>query len=146
MAHQSAGVLEGKSLDVDDVRGQSGGLHGRLALLDVLGARRHQEHVQHVGILLRGADDLIVVADLFHREGNVLVGLHLDLALEFVFAEGLRHLDDFGDRGVAADRDGRQAALRSGALHRAPDRLTHGFRIDDGLLVDGIVRRRLRGI
>ena len=146
MAHQGAGVLQREGLDVDDVRGQPGGLHRRLALLDVLGAGRDQQHVQHVGILVGGTDDLVVVADLFHREGDVLVGLHLDLTLEFVFAEGLRHLDDFGDRGIAADRDRRQAALRAGALHCAPDGLADGFRIDDGLLVDGVVRRRLRGI
>ena len=76
-------------------------VHGGLSLFDVFGARRDQQNVQHVRILLRGAHDLIVVTDFLHRKRNVLVGLHLDLAFEFVFAEALRHLDHFRDRCVA---------------------------------------------
>ena len=146
MAHQRAGVFQREGFDVDEVRGQARGLHRRLALLDVLGARRDQQHVEHVGILLRRAHDLIVVADFFHRERNVLVGLHLDLTFEFVLAEILRHLNHFRDRGIAADRDGREPALGAGALHRAADRLADRFRVDDGLFVDGVVRRGLRRI
>ena len=64
---QPARVFEGEGLDVDDAGGEPGGLHGCLALLDVLGARRHEQHVEHVGIFLGRADDLEVVAHLFHR-------------------------------------------------------------------------------
>ena len=98
------------------------------------------------GILLRRSHDLIVVADFFHREGNVLVGLHLDLAFQFVLAEILRHLNHFRDRRVAADRDGREAALGAGALHRAPNRFADRFRVDDGFFVDGVMRSRFRRI
>ena len=44
------------------------------------------------------------------------------------------------------DRDGRQAALGAGALHRATDRLADRFRVHDGLFVDGVVRGGLRRI
>ena len=54
-----------------------------------------------------------------------------------------RHLDDLGDGGVAADRHGDFAALGAGALHRAANGFADGFRIDDGLFVDGVLRRRL---
>ena len=111
MAHERTGVLQRERLDVDDVRGQAGSLHRGLPLLHVLGARRNQQHIQHVRVLLGGTHDLIVVADLLHREGDVLIGLHLDLALELVLPEALGHLNDLGDGGVARDGDGGEAAL-----------------------------------
>ena len=146
MAHQGAGVLEGESLDIDDLRRQARGLDGRLALLDVLGAGRDQQHVEHVGILVRRSHHLEVVAHFLHREGDVLIGLHLDLALELVLAEGLRHLNHFRDRRVAGDGDCGQPALCAGALDSAPDRLADGLGVDDGLFVDGVVRSGLRRI
>src|SRR6202034_118977 len=94
----------------------------------------------------RRADDLIVVADFFHGEGDVLVGLHFDLTFQFVLAERLRHLNDFGDRGITADRDGREAALGAGAFYRTADRFADRFGVDDGFFVDGVVRRRFRCI
>ncbi len=146
VAHQRAGVFQCEGLHVDEVRGQPRGLHRRLALLDILGARRDQQHIEHVRIFFRRAHDLIVVADFFHREGNVLVGLHFDLTFEFVLAEILRHLNHFGDRSIAADRDGREPALGAGALYRAANRFADRFRVDDGLFVDGVMRRRFRRI
>ena len=125
------------------MRGEAGGGAGGDALLDVLGARRDQQHVEHVGIFLGRPDHFEVEADFFHREGDVLVGLHLDLALELVLAQGARHLDDLGDRGIAADRDGGFLGAGAGALHGALDRLADGIRIDDRFLVDRVRRSRL---
>ena len=135
-----ARVLDGEGLDVDDARLQAGRLDGDLALLDVLRARRDEQHVDHVGVALAVADDLEVEADFLHRERNVLVGLELDLAFEIGRAQILRHLDHFRDRGVAADRDGRFARLRAGALVRAANRFADGFGVDDGFFVDGVRR------
>ena len=84
---QLAGVLERERLDVDDACGQARGLHRRLPLLDVLGSRRDQQHVEHVRIFFRRTDDFEVEADFLHRERDVLVGLHLDLRLELAVAQ-----------------------------------------------------------
>jgi len=75
-----------------------------------------------------------------------LVGLHFDLTFQFVVAESLRHLNHFRDGRVAADGNGREPALCAGAFHCAADRFADRFRVDDGLFVDGVMRRRLRGI
>ncbi len=128
------------------MRGQSGSLHGRLPLLDVFGPGGHQQHVEHVGILFRGTYHLIVVAHFFHGKRNVLVRLHLDLSLELVFTEILGHLNDFRDRGIARDRDRGEPALGAGALHGPANCLADGLCVDDGLFIDGVVRRRLRCI
>jgi len=48
--HQLAGILERERLDVDDLGRETRGLHRRLALLHVLGARRHQQHIVGVGV------------------------------------------------------------------------------------------------
>ncbi len=146
MTHERAGVLEGERLHIDDMGGESGRLHGGLALLHVLGAGGDQKHVQHVRILVGRTHDLVVVADFFHGEGDVLVGLHLDLSLELVLAEALGHLDDFGDGRIARNRDGGEAALGARALDRAADGFTDRLRIHDGFLVDGVVGSRLRRI
>jgi hypothetical protein len=82
----------------------------RRALLDVLGARGHQQHVEHFRVFFRRADHFEIEADLVHGERDVLVGLHLDLGLEFALAQVARHLDDLGDRSVAADGDATVAA------------------------------------
>jgi hypothetical protein len=139
---QAAGVLEREGLDVDDAGREAGRLHGCLALLDVLGAGRDEQHVEHVGIFLGWADHFEIEADLFHRKRNVLVGLHLDLGFEFVVAQVARHLDHLGDRGIAADRHGALLAAGAGALDSASHRLADGLRVNDRLLVDRILRRR----
>ena len=140
---QLARVLDGERLDVDDASLQAGRLDGDLALLDVLRARRDEQHVDHVGIALAVADDLEVEADFFHRERDVLIGLQLDLAFEIARAQVLRHLDHFRDRRVAADRDRGFARLRAGALMRATNGFADGFGVDDRFFVDGVRRRGL---
>ena len=123
--------------------GQAGGGDRGAALLDVLGARSDQQHVDRLAILLGRPQHLEVVADLIHREGDVLVGLHLDLRFEVAVAQAARHLDHLGDRRIAADRDGDLAALGAGALDGAADRLAHRLRVDQRLLVHRIRRRGL---
>ena len=128
------------------MRGEPGGGAGGDTLLDVLGARRDQQHVEHVRIFLRRTDHFEVEADFLHREGDVLVGLHLDLTFELVLAQGARHLDHFRDRSVAADRDGGVFGARAGALHGALDRIADGVRVDDCFLVDRVRRSRFGGV
>ena len=84
VAHELAGVLQRECLDVHDLGDEAGGFHRGAALVDVLGARRHEQHVEHVRIGLRFAHDLEVVADFLHGERDVLVGLDLHLSLELV--------------------------------------------------------------
>ena len=98
-------------------RGKASGFHGSLALLDVLGARGTSSTSIRVRIFFRGTEHFEVVADFVHREGDVLVGLHLDLGLELAVAQVARHLDDLGDSGIAAHRDAH-------LLRSAPARLT----------------------
>ena len=84
---------------------QAGGRDRGAALLHVLAARGHQQHVDRLAVLLGWTEHFEVVADLVHRERDVLVGLHLDLGLEVGVAQTARHLDHLGDRGIAADGD-----------------------------------------
>jgi hypothetical protein len=136
MSQQTAGVLERERFDVDDLRGQARSGAGGNTLLDVLRARGHEQYVEHVRIFFRRTDDLEVEADFFHRERDVLVGLHLHLALELVLAQGARHLDHLGDRRVAADGHRRVFSARAGALHCALDGFADGTCVDDGFFVD----------
>jgi hypothetical protein len=115
-------------------------------LLDVLRASRDQQHIEHVGILFRWANDFVVEAHFFHREGDVLIRLHFDLTLELVLAQGPRHLDDFGDRRITTDGHGHVFGAGTGALYRTLDRLTYGARIDDGFFIDRVRRGCLSGI
>ena len=129
--------LEG--FHIDNARGKSGRLDRCLALLDVLGASRNQQHVIRFPILLGGAQHLEVVADLVHREGNVLVRLHLHLRFEIRRTQPARHLDHFSDGSIAADRYRDFGAASAGALRGTPDRLANRLCIDDGLLVDCVL-------
>ena len=131
-----AGVLERERFDVDDLCGEAGGIHGRLALLDVVGTGRDQQDVEKLGILFIGTDDLVVEADLFHGEGDVLVGLNLDLPFEIALGEAGGHLNDLGDRGVAGNRDGDVGRFRACALHCTANRLADRLGIDNCLLAD----------
>jgi hypothetical protein len=137
--HQLAGVLEREGLHVHDARRQAGSGDRAAALLDILGTGGHQQHVVRLGVLLRGAQHFEVVGDLLHGEGDVLVGLHLDLGFQIGVLEVARHLDDLGDRGIAADRHGHLARAGAGAAHRARNRLTDRIGIDDRLLVHGVL-------
>ena len=118
-------------------------MHRGRALLDVLAAGRDEQHVEHVGIALGAALHFEVVADFFHREGDVLVRLQLDLAFELALVQRRGHLDDLRDRGVAADRDGGVLGARAGALVCAAHGFADGLDVDDRLLVDGVHGRRL---
>ena len=143
MREQLAGVLEREGLDVHELRDEPRGVHRRDALLDVLRSRGDQQDVAHVRVLLRRAEHLEVVADLFHRERDVLVRLHLYLLLEVGVRQVLRHLHGLGDGRIARDRDRAFLRPHARALDRPADRVADGRGIDDRLLVDGVVGGRL---
>ena len=94
----------------------------------------------HFGIFFRRTDHFEIEADLFHRERDVLVGLHLDLRLEFAFAQVARHLDDLGDRRVAAHGNRAILAARACAFRGAAHGIADGLRIDDRFFVDRVGR------
>ena len=146
MAEQLAGILEGKGLDIDDLGLEAGRRNRRLALVDVIGTRCNQQHVHEFGILFVRADDFVIEADFFHRERDVLVRLDLHLTFQVTLGEAGGHLDDFGDRRVAADGDGDVGRFRAGALDGSADRLTDRFCVDYGFFTNRTGRRRLGGI
>ena len=106
---------------------------GRLSLLDVFGTRGDEQHVHELGVLFIRTDDLIVEAHLFHREGDVLIRLDLDLAFQVPLRETRGHLDHLGDGRVAADCNRDIGGLGSRALYGATNRLADSLRVDDGL-------------
>ena len=143
MGHQLTGVFQREGLDIHHLGNEAGRFDGRTALIYILRAGGNQQDIQHVGIGFRIAHDLEVVADFFHREGDVLIGLDLNLAFELILAEGLRQLDDLGDRGITADGNRHVARLAAGTLDRPAYRLTHGRSVNDGFLVDRVGWGRL---
>jgi hypothetical protein len=138
--------LEREGFDVDNARVEARGGDGRAALVHVLGTRGHQQHIHRFAVLLRSAEHFEVVGDFIHRERDVLVGLHLDLGFQVRVVEVARHLDHLGDRSVAADRNRNVLGSHAGATHGAGDGLTDGIRVDDGLLVHGVLGSGFRRI
>ena len=135
-----------KRFDVDDLRRESGGVYRGLALLDVFGTCRNQQHIVGLGIFLGGSQHFEVIADFVHGERNVLVSLHLDLRFEIALAQAARHLDDLGDRGVAGNCDGNFLGARAGTFDGTTNRLANSFRVDDRFFVHCILRCRLRRV
>ena len=146
MGEEAAGVFQGKGLDVYHLGDQPGRFHGCLALIDVLSPRGHEQHVEHLGIAGRRAEQLEVEADFFHGEGDVLISLDLHLAFELPCREPPGHLDNLGDGRIATDGDRRIPGTGAGAFHRATNGFTNRGRIHNGLLVDRVRRRWLGGI
>ena len=138
MSQQAAGVFERKGFDIDNFGDQARSIDRRLALLDVLGARRNQQYIDGLGIFLGRTQYFEVVTDFVHRKGNVLVGLGFDLALKICAPQIPGHLDDFGDSGIAADRYGNLFALGAGAFGGATNRLADGLGVDNCLFIHGV--------
>ena len=136
VTQQLTGILEREGFDVDDLRQQTRCRHRCLPLFDVVGSRGNEQDVHQLGVLLVGADDLVVEADLFHRERDVLVRLDLDLAFEISLGKTRGHLDDFRDGRIATDRDGNIRCLCASPFDGTPDRLTDGLGIDYRLFTD----------
>ena len=85
-----------------------------------------------------------VEADFFHRERDVLVRLHLDLATRGRSSRRLRGI--WITLVIAASpliAIALLARLRARALDGAPDGLADRLGVDDGFLVDGVLRRGL---
>ena len=133
MTQQAAGILECERFNVDNLRCKTCGIDRCLALFDVLGARRDQQHVHQLGILIVRADDLVVETYLFHWERNVLVRLDLDLAFKVSVGEARGHLNDFSNGCVTANGDGHICCLGSRTLDGATNSLADGFCVNDGL-------------
>jgi hypothetical protein len=146
VGHELAGVFEREGFDIDDAGGEARSGNCGAALVHVLGARGHQQHVHGVGVFLRGAQHLVVVRDFIHGEGNVLIGLHLDLGFQIGVIQVARHLDHLGDRRIAADGDCNILGSHAGAPHGARDGLADRISVDDRLLVHGVLGSGLRRI
>ena len=99
---------------------QAGRFRDRDAVLDLLLAGGGDQHLDLVRIVRRRAEHLEVEVDLVEREGDVLVGLGLDLELEVLLALAGGHDDLLGDhhRGRQRQGDVLVAACR-GASSRA---------------------------
>jgi hypothetical protein len=112
---------------------EAGRANGGLALLDVFGTRRDEQYVHELGIFFVRTDDFIIEAHLFHREGNVLVRLDFDLSFEIPLRETRRHLDNLGNRRIAADCDGDVRGLCTRTLGGATNRVADRLGVNDGL-------------
>ena len=75
-----------------------------------------------------------------------MIGLDLDLAFQFIQAQGAGHLDDLGDCRIAAYGNGNLFRIGAGSLHGPANRFTDSFSINDRLLVDRIGRSRFRRV
>src|SRR6185312_2724960 len=71
-------LLRRVRLDVHHRRAQAGRLGDRHAVLDLLLARGRDQHLDLVGVVRRGPQDLEIEVDLVERERDILVGFRLD--------------------------------------------------------------------
>ena len=69
-----------------------------------------------------------------------MVRLHLHLGFKVGSSQAAGHLDHLGDRCITADRHCDLGASRAGALDCTTNRLADRLGIDDGFLVDGVLR------
>src|SRR5690606_26008871 len=143
VGHQPAGVLQGIGLDVHNLGVQPGNVQHRLARLDVLAAGRRQQHVHHLGVVGRGADDLVIEANFFKREGNVLVRLQLDLLAELLVGQCGGHGNQLGNDGSAANGHGGVLDAGAGALDRFANRVADRLDVLYYLVHDRIGRHGL---
>ena len=100
---QAERLLRRVRLDVHDARLEAGGLGDGDAVLDLLLARRSDQHLDLVRVVGRGADRLEIEVDLVERKRDVLVGFGLDRQLEILLALACGDDDLLGD-----DHRGRQ--------------------------------------
>ena len=135
-ALENACILERKGLDVDDVCIQAGSMYGGLSLLDVFGTCCNQQHIHEFRVFFIRSNDFEVEADLLHWKWNVLVGLYFDLPLEVSFRQARGHLNDFGNRRIAADRDCNVGRLSACSFDGAANRFADCLGINDCLFAD----------
>ena len=142
-ADQLEGGLRGVGLDVHHDGLQAGGLRRGDAVLDLFLAGGRDQHLDLVLAGGRRAEDLEVEVDLVQGEGDVLVGLALDLDFHVLFAlvAGQDHLLGDDRRG----RQGQRDVLDPGAegLVGALDRLARGLDIGDVAVHHRVLGQRL---
>ena len=110
---------------------QPRGLGYRHAVLHFFLARGGDQHLHLLDIGGRGADHLIVEIDLLQGEGNVLVGLGLDLDAQLVVTQAGRYHDLLGDHRRRGQRH-RHVLGACGQFFPAKlDRLRHGLEVGD---------------
>ena len=136
MTQQNACILEREGLDVDNHRIQAGSVYGGLALLHIFSTCGNQQHVHEFGIFFIRSDNFEVEADLLHRKRNVLVRLNFDLPFEVSFRQARRHLNDLGDRRIAADCHRNVGRLGACPFDGAADRFADCLGIDDRLFAN----------
>ena len=116
------------------------------AVLDLLLARRRDQHLHLVRAGRCGTDDLEIQIDLFQREGNVLVRLRLDLHLHFLFLQVGRKNDLLGDHCRGRQGHGHELGGGAQALPAALHRLGDHFEVGDVAVDHGIPRQGLDGV
>ena len=109
-------LLRRVRLDVHDPRLQSRGFGDGDPVLDLFLARRGDQHLDLVGVVRRGAEDLEVEVDLVERERDVLVGLGLDRQLELLLVLAGRDDDLLGDHHGGRQRQRHVAVAGAEAL------------------------------
>ena len=109
-------LLRRVRLDVHHARLQSRGLGDGDAVVDLLLARRGDQHLDLVRIVRRRADDLEVEVDLVEREGYVLIGLGLDGKLELLLLLPGGYDDLLGDHHRRRKRERDRAVAAAEAL------------------------------
>ena len=111
------------------------GHHRRVVVDDVLLDRDEEDF--HLALFVgQRSENLEIEVHLFDLEGDVLLGLPLDLLLEFRLGhEG--QLDLLHDQGVAGDRRRDVPVLQLEVRDEVADRLDDNGRVHDDAIDDG---------
>src|SRR5581483_232120 len=140
---ESIRMLHRVGFDVHHARRQPAALYyGEIVVYDFLATRRHND-VYFGRVRFGRFQHLVIEVYFVERIGDVVVRLHLDLHLPLLIAQVRRHLDDL--RNNVGGRHGYRRVLkaRSRTLNRALDRFSHLLDLGDGMLDDGVLRKRL---
>ncbi len=119
----ACGQARGVGFDVDDDGLEAGSFSQTLAVLDFLAAGSGYQYLDIAGRRGARADHAEIEADLFKRERDVLVGLRLDLDLQFGFRHAAGKDDFLGDDGRRGQRHGDTLGACAAFLHHTTDGL-----------------------
>ena len=143
VGHELECVFHRERFDIHHTGGQSAEIESGHAQVDVLRARRGQQHVHHLRVVFHRTDDFKIETDFFERIRNVLIRFDLDLSFEIVFGQIGRHRNDFGDHSGARHGGRCEFRFRTRAIQRATDRFADGFHFNNIFFDDSIGRQRL---